>query len=98
MKTFNLTSELSNRRETVIAKYNSLKENKFFDGCTLKTLMLEVMQMCKINRCASVKTLDAKLPFFLGQIISDHTRISGADNVTDGLKAQYQGTAFMSMV
>lgn len=98
MKTFNLTEELSQRREIVINKYNSLTENNFFDGCTLRSFMLEVMQMCKNNRISSVKTLEAKLPLFCGFVASNHSRILGGDKVTADLKAKYQGTAFMAMV
>lgn len=98
MKTFNLTSELSERREIVIAKYNNLTENKFFDGCTLRNFMLEVMRMCQMNHIGSTKTLDSKLPFILGQIATNHSRIQGDDRLTNELKAKYQGTAFMAMV
>ena len=98
MKTFNLTEELTKRRESVIAEYNSLTAEKFFDGCSLRTFMVEVMQMCQINRIGSAKTLDAKLPFFMGKVYVKHSKVQAEDKQTAALKAKYQGTAFMAMV
>ena len=98
MKKFNLTEELTKRRESVIAKYNSLTAEKFYDGCSLRTVMVEVLQMCQMNRIASAKTLDAKLPFFMSNVYVQHSRIQAEDKLTAALKAKYQGTAFMAMV
>lgn len=98
MKTFNLTEQLSKRREQVIAKYNELTNEQFFDGCTLRTFMVEIMQMCQINHIASEKTLDAKLAFFIGNIYCSHKKIQGTDKVTNALRNKYQCTAFMALV
>lgn len=97
-KQFNLTESLKERRENVIAKYNSLTEERFFDGITLRNFMIEVMNMCQINRIASEKTLDRQLPYFMGEIYFNHSKVTAFDAVTANLKKQYQGTAFMAMV
>lgn len=97
-KQFNLTEALKERREIVIAKYNTLTEERFFDGITLRNFMIEVMNMCQINRIASEKTLDRQLPYFMGDIYFNHSKVTGTDTVTANLKNQYQGTAFMAMV
>lgn len=97
-KQFNLTETLKERREIVIAKYNSLTEEKFFDGITLRNFMVEVMNMCIINRIASEKTLDCQLPNFMGEIYFNHSKVTAFDAVTTNLKRQYQGTAFMALV
>lgn len=97
-KQFNLTEALKERRENVIANYNSLTKDRFFDGITLRNFMVEVMNMCKINRIASEKTLDRMLPIIMGEIYFNHSKVTAFDAVTANLKNQYQGTAFMALV
>ena len=97
-KQFNLTEALKERRESVIAKYNSLTQNKFFDGITLRNFMIEVMNTCMVNRIASEKTLDRMLPMIMGEIAFNHSKVSGCDIVTENLRNKYNGTAYMAMV
>ena len=96
--TFNLQQALSARREIVIAKYNNLTGERFFDGCTLRQFMIEVMNLCTINRIRSEKRLDSMLATFIDNVYHDHSRIQSRDVVTDALRKKYAGTAFMAMV
>ena len=97
-KQFEIREALKNNREMVIAKHNQLTAERFFDGCTLKQFMVEVLNMCVMNNIRSEKTLVKNLPFYMGQIYFNHSKVSGTDTVTANLKKQYQGTAFMAMV
>jgi hypothetical protein len=98
MTKFNLTTALSERREQVIAKYNTLTTEEFFDGCTLRQFMIEVMNMCQMNNIKSSTRLNNFLPMTLGQIYVAHSKVSGSDAATEQLKKRYEGTSYMSMV
>jgi hypothetical protein len=95
---FNLQNFLADNREMVIAKYNSLTTEENFNGCTLKSFMLQVMSLMEINRVKGQKTAEAKLPFLMGQVYVNNSRIQvGRDR--DAVRAEkYQGTAYMAMV
>ena len=98
MKRLDLIEGLKANRQVVIDKYNELTQHENFDGITLKAFMNEVITICRMNGIASEKTLEKKLPFFLGNIFVQHSRIYAYDAVTEDLKRKYQGTAFMAMV
>lgn len=72
---FEIKNFLANNREIVIAKYNELANDNFFDGITLKNFMIEVMNLFIINRVKSEKTATLKLDFILGEIICKHNTI-----------------------
>lgn len=75
---FDLKQALSDRRESVIAKYNALADEKYFDGCTLRNFMLEILNMCVMNNIRSDKRLDNLLPDIMGNIYFNHSKITDA--------------------
>lgn len=95
---FELKTWLSDNREIVISKYNDLTKEANFSGITLKEFMVDVMRMMVNNRIGSAKTAEAKLPFFMGNIYVENCKVYAQDVVTDRLRNQYNGTAFMAMV
>lgn len=82
---FNLQQSLSAKRDVVISKYNELTAERFFDGCTLRQFMVEVMNACIINNIRSEKRLSSMLPYLMGDIYFRHSTVTGCDVVADKL-------------
>lgn len=75
MKTrFNLQAYLHENREQVINKFNELTKERFYDGCTLKTFMVEVMNMMAIN-VRGQKSADNFLPHAIGYVYVNHSKV-----------------------
>lgn len=96
--TFEIKKWLSENRETIIAKYESLKNEQFFNGITLKDFMVQILNAMQMNNVRSDKRATSMLPFLMGNIYFQNTTVTGNDKVTENLKAKYEGTAFMAMV
>ena len=77
MKTeFEVTNWLSANREVVIAKYEALTKENFFQGQSLKMFMVEILQAMQRNNVKSEKTAASKLPFLMGQVYFDFSNPS----------------------
>jgi len=77
MKTkFEVTNWLSANREIVIAKYEALTKENFFQGQSLKIFMVEILQAMQRNNVKSEKTAASKLPFLMGQVYFDFSNPS----------------------
>lgn len=99
MKTkLNLTEALRSRREMVINKYNDLTAERFFDGVSLKGFMIDVMNGCIAARVTTENSLNRMLPIIMGQVYVDHSKVMATDVVTENLRSQYKGTAYMALV
>lgn len=81
---FNLRSFLAENRDTVISNYESLKNEKFFNGITLRDFMIQVM--CSMSDVKSEARAKRFLPHIIGQVYCDNSRIYGNDVKTDALK------------
>ena len=98
MKTqFELKTWLSDNRETIISSYEKLTKETHFNGCTLKSYMLDVMQMFINNRIKSEKLANTKLPFFLDVVYFENC-VKIQDAKQDALEAKYKGTAYSALV
>ena len=71
---FDTMAFLKENREMVIAKYNKLTEERFFDGITLKDFMTEVMNTMKRNYITK-KNAMSTLQDVMGFIFCDHSRV-----------------------
>lgn len=99
MKTkFNLLEALGSRREMVINKYNDLTAERFFDGVSLKGFMVEVMNGCVAARVTTENSLNRMLPIVMGEVYVNHSKVMATDKVTESLRKQYNGTAYMALV
>jgi hypothetical protein len=96
--TFEITKWLSENRETIISNYNNLTKEQFFNGISLKDFMLQVMQAMQMNNVKSEKRASSMLPFLMGNIYFNNSKVEGNDKITEALKAKYEGTAFMALV
>ena len=96
--TFDLQTWLSDNREVVISKYNELTTEQFFNNITLKEFMLEVINAMVRNNIKSEKRAENMLPFYLGDIYCNNSKIVGEDKKTNELTKKYAGTAFMALV
>ena len=76
MKTFTLTTWLTDNREIVIAKYESLKSEQFFSGISLKEFMVKILKAMEMNNVKSEKTANSKLPFLMGNIYFQQSTIN----------------------
>ena len=70
---FNLQEWMSQNRETVIAQYNALKEEKFFSGISMKDFGLSVMKGMANNNPKSANRAAALLPNVMGFVYSNNT-------------------------
>lgn len=95
---FELKTWLSENREVIIAKYNALTNEQYFNGITLKEFMVAVMQMMINNNIKSDKRAAQMLPFLMGNVYMNNSNVYAQDKVTERLASQHQGTAFMAMV
>lgn len=68
---FDLKSFLTANRETVLAKYEMLKSETFFNGTDLRTFGMMVVDMMIRNNIKSEKTAKANFAFFLSQVYMD---------------------------
>jgi len=98
MKKFNLIEALSARREQVIKQYNDLREEKFFDGISLRDFMYEVIGGCQCNKIASEKRLDNSLISIVGIVYMRHCNINLVDSRQARLEKKYKGTQFEALI
>lgn len=99
MKTqFELKAWLSENRETVISKYNDLTKEEFFNGITLNNFMIQVLNSMVRNNIKSANRASSMLPFLMGDIYFNNSKIVADDAKTAELKEKYNGTAYMALV
>jgi len=96
--TFELTTWLSENREQVISKYNNLTTEKFFNGISLKDFMVQVLKSMQMQNIKSANRAASMLPFLIGNVYFNNSKVTGSDKKTEALKAKYDGTSFMAMV
>lgn len=65
---FEITKWLSENRETIISKYDSLKSETFFQGQSLKDFMVAILNSMVVNNIKSEARAAKMLPFLMGNI------------------------------
>lgn len=65
---FEITKWLSENRETIIAKYEELKNENFFQGQSLKDFMTAILNAMLMNNVKSEKRAASMLPFLMGNV------------------------------
>jgi hypothetical protein len=74
-KQFELKNWMSENREVVIAKFEALKSEKFYNGITLKNFMLEVLSAMQMNNVRSEKRAKEMLPFLMSNVYVNNSKI-----------------------
>ena len=95
---FEIREFLTANREEVIAKYNKLTQERFFNGISLRDFMLKVLHIMTINRFRSEKSARNGMNSLLDRVYYDNCSISTPNSKDDALKNKYKGTAYMAMV
>ena len=95
---FELRTWLSENRDQVINEYNSLTNDKFFNGISMKDFMVRVMNAMAVNNPKSEKRAASLLPNVMSRISADCSSIEAFDAVTSRLAKRYEGTAGMALV
>jgi hypothetical protein len=95
---FEIREFLTANRDEVIAKYNKLTEERFFNGISLRDFMLQVLHIMTINGFKSEKAARNGMSSLLSRVYCDNCSISTPNSKDDALRAQYKGTAYMAMV
>jgi len=99
MKTaFTTQNFLANNREYVIAKYNEISVNEFFNGISLKEFMMQVLTIMNNNNPKSEKRAASLLADVVSLVMVKNTKIEAQDKVTERLTNKYNGTAYMALV
>lgn len=96
--TFELKTWLSENRETVISKFDSLTKEQFYNGIDLKSFMVQVLRAMEMQNIKSSNRAASMLPFIMGNVYVANSKVFANDSRTDALKAKYEGTSFMAMV
>ena len=65
---FEITKWLSENRESIIAKYEELKNENFFQGQPLKDFMVAILNAMIMNNVKSEKRASSMLPFLMGNV------------------------------
>ncbi len=73
--TFELRNWLTANKETILAEYEKLKKERFFNGISLKEFMILVMNMMANNKPKSEKRCASLLPTILGTISFNNSTI-----------------------
>lgn len=92
---FELRNWMSENRNVILAKYEALKTEQFFNGISLKEFMLQVLASMEMNNVRSEKTAASKLPFLMGNVYFENSKLTAKK---DALATKYAGTAYMAMV
>ena len=74
--TFELRTWLTENRETIISKFNSLTTEQFYNGITLKEFMVEIMSAMSRNNVKSANRAASLLPTLMGQIYFENSKLS----------------------
>lgn len=96
--TFELKTWLSENRETVISKYNALTNEQFFNGISLKDFMVQVIRSMEMQNIKSANRAGSMLPFLMGNVYFNNSKVTGNDSKTDVLREKYNGTSAMAMI
>lgn len=98
MKTFELKNWMSENREVVIENYNKLTTEQFFNGISLKDFMVQVLRSMEMQNIKSAKRAASMLPFLMGNVYFNNSKVTGNDIKTDALREKYNGTSAMAMI
>ena len=98
MKTFEIKTWLGENRDVIIAKYNNLTSNKFYNGITLKNFMIEILNAMVRNNVKSEKRAAKLLPQFLDDTFYKNSSISTPNSIDDKIRNKYTGTSYMALV
>jgi len=72
---FQLKDYLAANREVVIAKFQDLQKEKFYNGISLKNFMIEVFQQMANNNPKSDKKATSLLPFVVSAVSNRNCKI-----------------------
>lgn len=72
---FEITNWMSENREVVIAKYEALKNEQYFNGISLKDFMVQVLNLMVINNVKSENRAASMLPFLMGNVYFKNSKI-----------------------
>lgn len=72
---FEITNWMSENREVVIAKYEALKNEQYFNGISLKDFMVQVLNLMVINNVKSANRAESMLPFLMGNVYHKNSKI-----------------------
>jgi uncharacterized protein Smg (DUF494 family) len=98
MKTFELKKWMSENREVVIENYNKLTTEQFFNGISLKDFMVQVLNLMVLNNIKSEKRASSMLPFLMGDVYFNNSKVEVVNDLDAKLAAKYKGTAYMALV
>ena len=93
-KVFILKEWLSENREVVISEFEKLTNEAHYNGITLKGFMLQVFEEMSRQRITSEKSASLKLPFMIGNVVFENSKIEGNDYMIE----RYKGTQFAQLV
>jgi len=96
--TFDLRTWMTENREMIISKYNKLTAEKFFNGISLKDFMTLVLNAMVRNNIKSEKRAETMLPYIMGSIYVNNSKVVAEDKITNKLTEKYNGTAYTALI
>ena len=91
---FELKTWLSENREVVISAFTKLTEEAHYNGIALKSFMVQVLEEMARQRITNEKSASQKLPFMVGNVVFENSKIEGNDYMIE----KYKGTQFAQLV
>lgn len=73
-KQFELVKFLSENREMVIAEYNKLQNEKFFNGISMKQFGLDIFKAMSNNNPRSEARAESLLPNVIGMVYASNSK------------------------
>lgn len=96
--TFELRNWMTQNREMVIASYEQLTKEKFFNGISLKDFMVQVYNRMLENNPKSEKRASSLIGGILESVSHKNSKIGTPSSIDAKMSAKYAGTAFMALV
>ncbi len=98
MKAFEVKTWLSENREVVIAKYNKLTAERFFNGISLKDFMVAIMIEMSNSNPKDEKKATISLTSIMASVYVRNSSLQVVNDLDKKAANKYKGTAYMAMV
>jgi len=79
MKKFELRTWMTENKEDITSKWEALKEEQFYNGIQLNPFLWEVWNSMKRQNPRSSKRAASLLPYIVGQVYVNNSRIGGTE-------------------
>lgn len=98
MARFELKTWMSENRDRVSEYFEMLKEEEFYNNCSLRSFGMEVYTFMANNNIKSANSAEKTLQHALSSAYLNNSKLEAEDKKTEALKKKYKGTSYMALV